>query len=115
MSDKYYKVYQDFTPVVLTKKKTSTSLSSQKSKSNIHIHNPIDDDEIKPIVYYPIDKINIIKQAREAAGLTQKELSKKISSVISPDFISKIEGGKLQYDNQTYKKILRVLNINDKN
>jgi ribosome-binding protein aMBF1 (putative translation factor) len=111
MSDKYYKVYQDFTPVVLTKNKQSTSLSSQKSKSNIHINNPVDNDEITPIIYYPIEKINIIKQAREAAGLTQKELSKKISSVISSDFISKIEGGKVPFDNQTYKKILRVLNV----
>ena len=39
---------------------------------------PVDNDEITPIIYYPIEKINIIKQAREAAGLTQKELSKKI-------------------------------------
>jgi len=111
MGDKYYKEYQDFTPVVLTKKKPSSSLSSQKSKSNIHINNPVDNDDITPIIYYSIEKINIIKQAREAAGLTQKELSKKISSVISSDFISKIEGGKTPYDNQTYKKILRVLNV----
>lgn len=111
MGDKYYKVYQDFTPVILTKKKPSTSSSSQKSKSNIHINNPVDNDEITPIIYYPIEKINIIKQAREAAGLTQKELSKKIGSVVSQDFISKIEGGRMPYDNKTYKKILQILNV----
>ena len=33
----YYKVYQDFTPVVLTKKKTFQSTASQQSKSNIHV------------------------------------------------------------------------------
>jgi ribosome-binding protein aMBF1 (putative translation factor) len=111
MGDKYYKVYQDFTPVILTKKKPSISSSSQKSKSNIHINNPVDNDEITPIIYYPIEKINIIKQAREAAGLTQKELSKKIGSVVSQDFISKIEGGRMPYDNKTYKKILQILNV----
>ena len=105
-----YKSWQDLKPVVLTKKK-SQSYVSQQSKSNIHIDIKKDSDEIKPIIYYPQDKIIIIKQAREAANLTQKELSKKISAVIPDDFINKIEGGKYPYDNKTYNKICRVLNI----
>ena len=104
------KIWQDFKPVVLTKKQ-SQSYVSQQSKSNIHIDIKKDSDEIKPIIYYPQDKIIIIKQAREAANLTQKELSKKISAVIPDDFINKIECGKYPYDNKTYNKICRVLNI----
>ena len=112
-----YKVYQDFKPVVLTNKKPK-SIVSQQSKSNIHIDIKKDTDDIIPINYYTIDQIKIIKQAREAANLSQKELSKKISPVISSDFISKIESGRYPFDNKTYNKILQVLNIkknNDKN
>jgi ribosome-binding protein aMBF1 (putative translation factor) len=108
-----YKVYQDFEPVVFTKK-SKTSYVSQKSKSNIHIDTKNDTDEIKPIIYYPLEKINIIKQAREAANLSQKELSKKISPVIPDDFICKIESRKYPYDDKTYNKILQVLNIKKK-
>ena len=114
MKNNNYKVYQDFTPVVLTKKKTFQSSASQQSKSNIHVDIKKDTDEIKPIIYYPIDKINIIKQGREALKLSQKELSKKISSVIPDDFICKIEGGRYPYDDKTYNKILNVLNIKKK-
>ena len=113
MQNNNYKVYQDFEPVVFTKKSKS-SYVSQQSKSNIHIDIKKDTDEIKPIIYYPIDKINTIKQGREALKLSQKELSKKISSVIPDDFICKIEGGKYPYDNKTYNKILNVLNIKRK-
>ena len=113
MKNNNYKVYQDFEPVVFTKK-SQTSYVSQQSKSNIHVDIKKDTDEIKPIIYYPIEKINIIKQGREALKLSQKELSKKISSVISDDFICKIEGGKYPYDNKTYNKILNVLNIKKK-
>lgn len=109
MSD--YKVYQDFEPVILTKTKKSNSTISQQSKSNIHIPIKKDTDDIVPINYYTIDQINIIKEARMAAKLSQKDLSKKISPVIPSDFITKIEGGKYPYDNKTYNKILQVLNI----
>jgi ribosome-binding protein aMBF1 (putative translation factor) len=119
MGDKYYKSFQDFEPVVLTKTKKPTSFSSQQSKSNIHIDVKKDNDEITPIIYYPNDKINIIKEARMAAKLSQKDLAKKISPVIASDFITKIEGGRYPYDDKTYRKILQVLNIkidkNDKN
>jgi ribosome-binding protein aMBF1 (putative translation factor) len=113
MKNNNYKVYQDFEPVVFTKKSQS-SYVSQQSKSNIHVDIKKDTDEIKPIIYYPIEKINIIKQGREALKLSQKELSKKISSVIPDDFICKIEGGRYPYDDKTYNKILNVLNIKKK-
>ena len=109
------KNWQDFEPVVLTKKKQPSTYASIKSKSNIHIDIKKDSDDITPIIYYPIEKINIIKQAREAANLSQKELAKKLSPVISPDFITKIESGKYPYDNKTYNKILNVLNIKNIN
>jgi ribosome-binding protein aMBF1 (putative translation factor) len=113
MKNNNYKVYQDFEPVVFTKKSQS-SYVSQQSKSNIHVDIKKDTDEIKPIIYYPIEKINIIKQGREALKLSQKELSKKISSVIPDDFICKIEAGRYPYDDKTYNKILNVLNIKKK-
>ena len=55
------KIWQDFKPVVLTKKQ-SQSYVSQQSKSNIHIDIKKDSDEITPIIYYPLEKILIIKQ-----------------------------------------------------
>jgi ribosome-binding protein aMBF1 (putative translation factor) len=109
-----FKMWQDFEPVVFTKKKSQLPVS-QQSKSNIHINIKNDTNEIEPINYYPIDKITIIKQARQAANLSQKELSKKISPVIPDDFINKIEGGRYPYDNKTYNKILQVLNIKKNN
>jgi ribosome-binding protein aMBF1 (putative translation factor) len=108
------KIWQDFEPVVLTKKKSQTFVS-QQSKSNIHIDVKKDSDEIIPIIYYPQEKINIIKQAREAANLTQKELSKKIGACIPDDFIKKIESGNYPYNNKTYNRILQVLNIKNEN
>jgi|688.fasta_scaffold171901_4 ribosome-binding protein aMBF1 (putative translation factor) len=111
MGDNYFKVYQDFEPVVLTKTRKPTSIVYQQSKSNIHVNVKKDSDDIIPINYYSIDQINTIKQAREAAKLSQKDLSKKISPVLSADFIGKIEGGKYPYDDKTYNKILQVLNI----
>ena len=111
MSDKYYKSFQDFEPVILSKSKKSNSIVSQQSKSNIHIDIKKDSDDIIPIIYYPTDKINIIKEARMAANLNQKDLAKKIRPVIPSDFITKIENGKYPYDEKTYKKILQVLNI----
>ena len=109
------KIWQDFEPVVLTKKKSQTSCMSQQSKSNIHIDIKKDSDEITPIIYYPLEKILIIKQAREAAKLTQIELSKKLGAGIPDDFIKKIESGNYPYNNKTYNRILQILNIKNTN
>lgn len=110
----YYRVYQDFEPVILTKRKSSSAVS-MKSKSNIHIDHKIDDsDDIKPIIYYSKEQINIIQQARAAKNLKQVDLAKMISPVLPATFISKIESGETPFDAKTYKKILTVLGIKEK-
>ena len=109
----YYKNFQDFEPVVLKKTSQSSSHSSQKSKTNIHINNKnnLDGDDIKPILKYSQEQIDKIKTARNALGLSQEQLSRKISSSLPKDFINKIEAGITPFNNKTYNTILRNLNI----
>jgi hypothetical protein len=62
----YWKVYQDFKPVVLTKTKTHNNNSTSTiNKSNIHINKPNieDDNEVHRIITYirrPIQNPSII-------------------------------------------------------
>ena len=109
-----FKSFQDFEPVILKKKTSTNSHYNQKSKSNIHINinnTNINDDDIVPIVKYSTEQIAKIREARNALGLTQQELTNKISSSLPKDFISKIEAGITKFDNKTYNTILRKLNI----
>lgn len=105
-----WKSFQDFTPVVLKKTSSTSSLSNTNSKSNIHIKKP-DDDELPTITKYSHDQIAIIRDARIAKGLSQQQLSKIISPTLDPNFISNIEAGKTNFDKTTYNTILRKLNI----
>ena len=73
-----------------------------------NLGSPINQEEIYHYLK-DIRKIKVMTPDRE------KELAKKISPVISPDFITKIESGKYPYDNKTYNKILNVLNIKNIN
>lgn len=109
-----FKSFQDFEPVVLKKSSSlSSSHSAQKSKTNIHIDNKnnLDDNDIIPIPKYSKEQIDIIKTGRNALGLTQEQLTKKINSSLPKDFINKIEAGISPFNNKTYNTILRNLNI----
>ena len=90
----YWKNFQDLTPVVLTKKKSITTSTSIKNKSNIHINNNdkiIDDNEAHRIQNYSMEQRQIIINGRNALGLKQIELARKISSSLKGDFIENIE------------------------
>jgi len=113
-NDSFFKRFQDFEPVVLRKKTTSTSYSNQKSKSNIHINTKSsldNDNDIVPIPKYTSEQINKIKEGRNALNLTQEQLTRKINSSLPKDFINKIESGVTPFNQQTYKTILRNLNV----
>jgi ribosome-binding protein aMBF1 (putative translation factor) len=110
----YWKVYQDFKPVVLTKTKTHNNNSTSTiNKSNIHINKPNieDDNEAHRIIKYSQEQINIIKGGRTALGLTQKQLAQKISSSLNSDFITNIENGKSEFNQKTFNTIKRILGI----
>jgi ribosome-binding protein aMBF1 (putative translation factor) len=113
MDEKNWKVYQDYKPVVLTKSNKPKSNISNINKTSIHIKKPdiIDDDEAHRIITYTPEQIKIIVEARNALGLTQKELAQKIHPTITEDFIRNIENGKSKFIKQNYNKILRVLKI----
>jgi ribosome-binding protein aMBF1 (putative translation factor) len=107
--------YQDFKPVVLTKTKTYNN-SNQKSNTNIHIKHKSefdtnDDNERPTLQYYSSEQISIIKGAREALGLSQKDLAMRISPSLKHDFITNIENGKTQFDKKTFNTICRKLNV----
>jgi ribosome-binding protein aMBF1 (putative translation factor) len=108
--------YQDFKPVVLTKPKINNNNQNQKSNTNIHIKNKNefdtnDDDERPTLKYYTPEQRKIIKEGREALGLSQKDLATKISSSLKHDFITNIENGTTQFDKKTFNTICRKLNI----
>jgi ribosome-binding protein aMBF1 (putative translation factor) len=109
MSGAYFKSFQDLKPVVLTKNKPAKI--NDASKSSFHILNKKDTDEIKPIIYYTHAQKETIKIGRNALGLNQVELARKISTSLPKDFITKIENGNIEYNAMTYKTILRNLNI----
>ena len=109
----HFKNFQDFQPVVLKKTTSTTSHSTQKSKTNIHINNKsnLDSDDIVPILKYTQEQIDTIKAGRNALGLSQEQLTKKISSALPKDFINKIEAGIAPFNIKNYNTILRNLNI----
>jgi ribosome-binding protein aMBF1 (putative translation factor) len=109
-----WKVYQDFKPVVLTKTKTHNNTSTSTiNKSNIHINKPTinDDNEAHRIIKYSQEQIDIIREGRNALGLTQKQLAQKISTSLNSDFITNIENGKSQFNQKTFNTIKRILGI----
>lgn len=102
--------FQDWEPVVLTKHKTK-NFNNNKSKSNIHINNPKieDDNEAHRIIKYTQEQKDLIINARNSLGLTQKELAQKFS--LNENFIKNIENGKTPFNQQTFNKIKSKLGI----
>ena len=103
----HFKNFQDFEPVVFKKTNRTTSNSTEKSKTNIHINNKsnLDSDDITPIPKYTQEQIDKIKTARNALGLSQEQLTKKISSSLPKDFINKIEAGIAPFNIKNYNTI----------
>lgn len=106
-----WKSFQDFKPVILKKSLSTNSYSNNKSKSNIHIKNTDDNDELPILTKYSHEQIAIIRDARIAKGLSQQELAKLISPTLDSNFINNIEAGRTNFDKTTYNTILRKLNI----
>ncbi len=108
----YWRNYQDFEPVVLTKTKSNNNHINNKSKTNIHINKPeINEDGDVIIKYYTQEQRNIIISARNAKNLSRKELAAKISNTLNEKFIEDIENGKAQFHQKTFNKIKSVLGI----
>lgn len=109
----YWKNYQDFTPVVLTKSKSETKSNNTASKTNIHINkiNIEDDNEAHRIITYTKEQCKNIIAARNKLGLTQEQLAKKVNCSLPKSFIENIENGKSQYNQKTYNTLKRILNI----
>lgn len=113
MNNNYWRDYQDFKPVVLTKSKSSNSNSNSNSKLNIHITkvNIHDDNEAHRITKYTKEQCNMIINARNTLNLTQEQLAKKINCSLPKSFIENIENGKSPYNEKTFNTIKRILHI----
>ena len=107
--------YQDWDPVVFTKKQQNT----QKKDS---VQKPAGNKEMNRLIEEEIPKLNkmtreyalSIINARNAAGLSQKDLAQKMSVKI--DVIREYENYQVANFNMGfYKKLLRNLGIDPKN
>lgn len=106
--------YQDWDPVVFTKKQQNT----QKKDS---VQKPAGNKEMNRLIEEEIPKLNkmtreyalAITNARNAAGLSQKDLAQKMSVKI--DVIREYENYQVTNFNMGfYKKLLRNLGVDPK-
>ncbi len=105
-------IYQDWTPVTIgngknnNKNKTSTKTSNNKKLET-------NEDDMPPkMQFWSNELITALQQARNAKGLTQTELAKKLN--IQPSYIQDIENNKSQYNRKLYVTIMRTLGVNIK-
>ena len=117
---------QDWEPVVLRKKKTSTVTENsvkygvvdsshtnkqanfQKQTNNKVENDTMGEDDVrKKKKVYTVEFRNRMQQARKEKNLTQKQLAARLS--VKPALIGEIESGKADWDGQLVVKIERVL------
>jgi len=111
MDNKYWKDFQNLTPVVLTNHKNKPGISSQ-SKTNIHLDNKksIDNEELPPINKYTTEQLTQIKELRNLHNLSQEQLSLMIGGgSLGKDFINRIEANKIQFNQKTFNTIINTL------
>lgn len=97
-------IFQDWEPVVLRKQTKKIQYNNNKSKI-------IEDDgEMpEPIQKYPVELITALKSARQAKGITQIELAKKLN--IPSSIINDIENNKSPYNRTIYSKLMKTLGV----
>jgi len=111
-----YKIYnikmsiiQDWEPVIIGNGK------NKKTNNNIK-QNEIDDEEeggmTKKVQKFTIKQIDALKEARILQKISQKDLAKKLN--IESKIIQDIEQNNIPFNKILYRKIMKVLKIDDK-
>jgi len=116
--------HQDWKPIVLNKKSEKFSVTKSSNKSKEISHNSATNKQKQQIDNYskidkaenaekiktvPLDISREIQQARNAKGMTQKELATKINE--QQRVISDYESGRAIPNNQILGNLERVLGI----
>lgn len=113
-----YKIYnikmsirQDWEPVIIGNCKTKN-----KNNNNNIKRNEIDDEEeggmTKKVQKFTIKQIDALKEARILQKISQKDLAKKLN--IESKIIQDIEQNNIPFNKILYRKIMKVLKIDDK-
>ena len=109
--------HQDWKPVIVRKNKNSdndktgkntTYKASQKQQKDASIEKKAENDTLKH-KQITLQMRQAIQKARNAKGMTQKELASQCRFPVS--VINEIESGKAIYKHQHIEKLKRVLNI----
>lgn len=101
-------IYQDWTPVVLTKNKQKVTTQNKDSKPEI-----IKEDDIPKLNKISKEYSLAIINGRNALNFTQKQLAQKLC--IKDNIIKEYENcSVVNFNLQFYKRILKSLNIDPK-
>lgn len=101
-------IYQDWTPVVLTKNKQKVTTQNKNSKPEI-----IEEDDIPKLNKISKEYSLAIINGRNALNLTQKQLAQKLC--IKDNIIKEYENGNvINFNLKLYKIILKNLHIDPK-
>jgi len=96
-------IYQDWTPVVIGNggaKKRAQTIQSQKPRI-------VEDEELPVMVKWTTELVEALKQLRQAKGITQIELAKKMNLPVNT--FRDIENYSSSYNPNLYKKAYRLL------
>jgi ribosome-binding protein aMBF1 (putative translation factor) len=103
--------HQDWTPVVIHNKSNSkTSNKTHQNPAGTKERQRLESDEIYTLNKMTAGQAKILRDARCAKGITQKDFAKKISKDVS--IIQQYENGSVpQFSLQFYKYLLKNLNV----
>lgn len=102
--------HQDFVPIVLNKKSKTKHTAKRKIKTPVIKINP-DTEEMPKLPVISKELAHSIKMARNAKGLSQKELAVKINENLN--VVSDYESGKGIINRKILRKIKKVLEMNN--
>lgn len=106
--------HQDWTPVILNKRKDekqklSKSSSSSSSLSSVGFYKVTNDDDFKKTKYVSKNTSQVIMSARSEKKMTQRELAQKCNMDVS--IINEIERGTCVYNAMHVNKIQSILGV----
>lgn len=101
-------IYQDWTPVVLTKPKKQTQQFNQPGTKKLK---ELENDDIPKIQYVSREQAQNVIEARNIKKISQADLAKlcNLNVCIIKDF----EAQKLPFNKQLYNKLLNKLGISN--
>ena len=110
-------IYQDWNEVSIgnggKKKQQSKEVNPYNTAKARAIREVEEETSMMPkLVSTPQELIIILKQTREAKGLTQQDLAQKLSMNVS--IVNNFEAGKTPFNKNLYCKMLRVMGGNTK-